>query len=185
MAEDMADLQEDMDMTTFEETSDLYSGTDKIIQYLLETTTPIIIKLSAKLPESLGKITLRALSALNNIAWTLDAAVALRPRLTQKWQAHVKTIWRKVISPVLMGNTADIALADAVTGVAWAVAKASEGKLELLGGKALHKSFISLYQAAPTDDLKSKCVGVLGCLAMSQDQIEINKVCRVTQPYAR
>ena len=180
MADDMADLREDMDMTTFDETSDLYSGKDKIVQFLLESVTPVVSKLATALPESLCKIQLRALAALNNIAWTMDSAVALRPRLAQKWNSHVKSIWRHVIAPVLSGNTADIALADAVTGVAWPLAKAATGKVDLLAGTsgALHKSFISLYQAAPSDDLRSKCVGVLGCLAMDQAHIDVNKVCR-------
>lgn len=177
MADDIEDLREDMDMTTVEDSSDLYSGADKILQYLLESTTPAVILLcKPSLPASLTKIQLRALAALNNIAWTLDAAITSRPRLSSKWHSHVKTIWNVVIAPVLTANTADIALADAVAGVAWAVAKASEGVLDLQGG-VLHKSFISLYQAATTDELRTKCVGILGCLAMPQDRIDVNKVC--------
>jgi len=177
MVDDIEYLREDMDMTTVEDGSDLYRGTDKILQYLLETTTPAVILLSKpSLPAHLSKIQLRALAALNNIAWTLDAAVASRPRLSSKWRTHVKTIWSVVIAPILTGNTADIALADAVAGVAWAIAKASEGVLDLQGG-VLHKSFIGLYQAATTDELRAKCVGILGCLAMPQDRIDVNKVC--------
>jgi hypothetical protein len=180
MADDIAELREDMDMTTVEDNSDLYSGVDKILQYLLETTTPAVVLLSKPfLPASLSRIQLRALAALNNIAWTLDAAVASRPRLSSKWHSHAKTIWSVVIAPVISGNTADIALADAVTGVAWAVAKTSGGNLDISGG-ALHKSFISLYQAATTDELRTKCVGVLGCLALPQEKIDVNKVCMYT-----
>ncbi|KAA8904639.1 armadillo-type protein [Sphaerosporella brunnea] len=175
MADDIAELREDMDMTTVEDHSDLYSGVDKILQYLLETTTPAVILLSKPtLPTSLSHIQLRALAALNNIAWTLDAAVASRSRLSSKWRNHAQTIWNVVIEPVISGNTADITLADAVTGVAWAVAKAAGGNLEVQG-VALHKSFISLYRAATTDELRTKCVGVLGCLALPEEKLEVNK----------
>jgi hypothetical protein len=178
MADDMAELREDMDMTTVEDNSDLYSGVDKILQYLLESTTPVVILLSkpSSIPASLSRIQLRALSALNNIVWTFDAAIASRSRLSSKWHSHAKAIWKDIIAPVISSNTADITLADAVTGVAWAIAKATGGNLDLPGG-ALHKSFISLYQAATTDELRTKCVGVLGCLALAQDKIDVNKVC--------
>jgi len=177
MADDIEDLREDMDMTTVDDSSELYSGADKILQYLLETTAPAVILLcKPDLPTSLSNIQLRALAALNNIAWTLDAAVASRPRLLPRWRSHAKTVWNTVVAPVLAGNTADIALADAVAGVAWAIAKASGGVLELQDG-ALHKSFISLYHAATTDELRTKCVGILGCLAMPRDRIDVNRVC--------
>lgn len=181
MVDEIADLREDMDMTTVED-ADVGSGT-KVIQYLLETTGPAVVLLSGPLPDPLSRIRLRALAALNNVAWTLDAAIGSRPRAQHKWNWLVKAIWNTAVAPALTGNTADIVLADAVTGVAWAVAKASGGKPpDLLGagaggGTALHKLFIGLYQAATTDELRSKCVGVLGSLAMPQDRIDVNKVC--------
>lgn len=183
MVDEIADLREDMDMTTVEDNNDVSvgRGTEKIIHYLLENTGPAVVLLSGPLPDSLSQIRLRALAALNNMAWTLDAAIGSRPRAQHKWNSLVKAIWNTAVAPTLTGNTADIALADAVSGVAWAVAKTSGGKLDLLGTgageAALHKSFIGLYQAATTDELRSKCVGVLGSLAMPQDRIDVNKVC--------
>jgi hypothetical protein len=181
-SEDMMDnieaLQEDMEMIAAD--ADLppdMDGTKKTVQELLENTTLAIIRLSCPLPPHLSSIRLRALAALNNIALTLNFVISSSQSTmkSEKWQAQCRTIWDSVVSPVLKNNTADVALADAVTGVAWATASSSSYGKQLDGD--LYQSFISLYNAAIGDNLlRSKCVGVLGCLATSQDRIDINTV---------
>jgi hypothetical protein len=170
-------FQEDMEMVTAGDDNDNLgsSGMEGLTQYLLENTAPAVIILSRPLPAALSTIQLRALSALNNISWTLNAAIPSRSRLSKKWQKYTDTIWQTVVTPVLTVNTADVALAAAVTSVAWAAAKAAEGNVDL-HDNTVHKAFMGLYQAATNDELRSRCVGVLGALAMPQDRIEVNKV---------
>jgi len=44
-----------------------------------------------------------------------------------------------------------------------------------LHNNTVHKAFMGLYQAATNDELRSRCVGVLGALAMPQYRVEVNK----------
>ncbi|KAI5804977.1 hypothetical protein EDC01DRAFT_757614 [Geopyxis carbonaria] len=175
MGEVSDNMQEDIEMLTGDnEAGDIgSSASQSIIKYLLEITAPAVIMLSKPLPDSLNVVRLRALDALNNIAWTADAATTKSPGLSKKWRLNANEIWTNVVTPVLAANTANIELAEAITGVAWAIVKNSRGYVDL--GHDQHKAFIGLYQAATGDKLRSKCVGVLGCLAMAQKTIEINK----------
>lgn len=167
MADDLADLREDMEMTAMSDSE--ASGADRLLYYLLESTAPIVLQLSK--PTSNERISLRALAALTNIAWTLCNASTLFPRIQSKWITLSGKIWEVIVAPVVTGNTANAALADAITGVAWPLAKSSK---QLPTGD-IHKSFIGLYGVAASTELKTKCVGVLGALALNEERVDVNR----------
>lgn len=174
----VGEMLADMDGVTgddHQEAISLSKSADSIIRYLVEATAPALIVLSQLQPMPVINLRLRALGALNNLAWTVDAAVPADGPLWEQWEKLTDDIWKSVVSPVLAANTADIELAEAVTVIAWAVAKAMKGGLDVSDGQ--HRAFIGLYQAALTDELRTKCVGVLGCLALPPNRIEVNQVC--------
>ena len=144
-----------------------------LVRYLFETTTPAVVQLTRPSTSTYAPLQLRALAALNNIAWTADAVCLPASQYYTSWRNTTIDIWQHTITPVLTANTADIELAEGITGVAWAIAKHAKGDLDLAQNQ--HQSFIALYNAATTDALRTKCVGVLGCLAMPEDRIELNR----------
>jgi hypothetical protein len=139
-----------------------------------------------------------ALSALNNIAWTvssIDFSTGHLNDLKNFWSTLAHSIWVEAISPVLDSNTADIDLASSITSLAWAVSRSVQGTI--LTRPDEHRKFMALYQASknlhnaelqsngnknPSDDTSDafqsmgvKSIGVLGGLALNPASIEINK----------
>jgi hypothetical protein len=136
-----------------------------------------------------------ALSALNNIAWTIscfDFTDDENQGIYQAWGSVAKKIWSKVVGPILASDTADLKLATIVTSLAWATSRSLGGSTPLKGDE--HRRFMTLYQAAkgleeqerasgaseagdqdPFQGLGVKCIGVLGQLARDPAPVELNR----------
>ncbi|RKU45065.1 hypothetical protein DL546_007181 [Coniochaeta pulveracea] len=136
-----------------------------------------------------------ALSALNNIAWTIscfDFSDDENQGVYQTWAPVAKKIWSKVVGPILASDTADLKLATSVTSLAWATSRSLGGSTPLNGDE--HRRFMTLYQAAkgleeqerasgasevgdqdPFQGLGVKCIGVLGQLARDPAPVELNR----------
>ncbi|RPB04248.1 ARM repeat-containing protein [Choiromyces venosus 120613-1] len=171
-------VRADMEMVVGDESNqdstDSTEGT--VIHYLITTTGPVLLSLikSSSGSSSSLRIHIRALSVLNNIAWTVDATLTEGDSaLWQRWQKLSHDIWHTCVTPVLAANTADVELAEAVTGLAWAISKSVKGGFDVSQGE--HRAFVSLYHAANTDELRTKCVGVLGCLGLAQGRVGVNQ----------
>lgn len=148
---------------------------EAIIRYLIGITSPIILSIAKPGPSTALAVQVRALSVLNNISWAADTTISEGSSLWPTWGKLAHEIWGSCVTSILLANTADIELADAVAGLSWAVAKSLKGNLDVSQGQ--HQAFINLYHAASSDELRTKCVGVLGCLGLPQGRIEMNKVC--------
>lgn len=169
---------QDMDMVVGDESNGVQSippPAEDIVRYLIGKTAPILISIAKPGPGSILTVQTRALSVLNNISWTVIVTISRGSPLWSTWGKVGYEIWDSCVSSILAANTADIELADAVAGLSWAVAKSFKGNVDVSHGQ--HRAFISLYHAANSDELRTKCVGVLGCLGLPQGRIEINKVC--------
>jgi hypothetical protein len=140
-----------------------------------------------------------ALSALNNIAWTVSSIdfSTSNSSLSQVWASFAQQIWSDIVSPVLESNTADIALASSITSIAWALARSLQGQVRLEGDE--QRKFMALYRASknllpskndhkngdsakPEADqadvfqgLGVKCIGVLGRLALYPAPTPLNR----------
>ncbi len=90
-----------------------------------------------------------ALSALNNIAWTIssiDFSTGHLSNLHKFWASLAQNIWNEIVSPVLSSNTADIELASSITSLAWALSRSVKGLIKIKGEE--HRKFMALYQAS-------------------------------------
>ncbi|KAL0944658.1 arm-like repeat-containing protein [Colletotrichum truncatum] len=171
------------------------------LRELIQHAIPQLIELatiSAQSEEAL-RIQDHALSALNNIAWSIsvfDFADDHNAGILKAWTPSGKALWGKVIVPILAANTADVGLATQVTSLAWALARSLAGQVPLTGDE--HKKFMALYQATknlpkngangaddekpkdeepedPFQGLGVKCIGVLGQLARDPAPVELNR----------
>ncbi|KAL7269245.1 hypothetical protein RUND412_008104 [Rhizina undulata] len=169
-------VQEDLDLVTGVGSSPsvtISASAEAIMVYLITNTALTIIPIARFGTTAPLLLQLRTLSVLNNIAWTADATVPADTTLWHSWEKVANDIWSTIITPTITANTADIDLADSIAGLSWAIAKSLKGQLPVSDSQ--HRAFISLYHAATTDDLKTKCVGVLGCLGLSQGRVELNQ----------
>lgn len=136
-----------------------------------------------------------ALSALNNIAWTIslfDFTNDDNAAILTAWTPAANKIWSKAVAPILASDTADLKLATTVTSLAWATSRSLGGNTPLNGDE--HRKFITLYQASkgladqdknngsseagdqdPFQSLGVKCIGVLGQLARDPAPVELNR----------
>jgi hypothetical protein len=166
---------------------------------LVRRAAPVVLqlaRLSLQNSSDSGTIPSLALSALNNIAWTIssiDFSNGHLNSLFKLWSILVQNIWNEIISPVLASNTADIELASSITSLAWAILRSVQGAVEIRPEE--HRKFMALYQAskslpAPssnegkktqednTDAFQSlgvKSIGVLGRLALDPAPIQLNR----------
>lgn len=168
---------QDMEMVVGDEsnTETTVSPSADIVRYLIGTTSPVLLSIAQPGPGAVPAVQVRALSVLNNISWTTGTTVTEGSSLWPGWVKLAHEIWESCVTSILRTNTADIELADAIAGLSWAIAKSLKGNLDVSQGQ--HQAFINLYHAANSDELRTKCVGVLGCLGLAQGKIEINKVC--------
>lgn len=170
------------------------------LRELIRQAVPQLIRLSdihVDSEESLA-IQSHALSALNNVSWTiscLDFTGDNNANIFRAWYPAAKKIWRKTIAPILEADSADLSLATQVTSLAWAIARTLNGETPSDGVQ--HRKFISLYRAsvgrvsqaaqgegssgeAQTDEdpfqgLGVKCIGVLGSLARDPAPLDVNR----------
>lgn len=193
---DMGDAMEaDMDLVTGEgDGMEDDPGIDNLptLREYMSKAIPHLIRLSNLAPASEEAIVIQsgALSALNNIAWTMscfDYSESGNAGILKVWAPIAKRIWTKVVTPVLATDTADVSLASLVTSTAWAVARTLQGSTPLVGYE--HHKFISLYKASksltgdpekaeqedPLQGLGVKCIGVLGQLAQDPAPTDLNR----------
>lgn len=168
------------------------------LREFIQKAIPQLIRLANYAPASDEAIAVQseALSAINNIAWTMSCFDYSEPgnaNILKAWTPVAKRLWARVVAPVLASDTADIALASLVTSIAWAISRTLQGSTPLVGNE--HQKFISLYKASrglhvPSDNqarqqagepedpfqaLGVKCIGVLGQLAQDRAPTELNR----------
>ncbi len=188
------EMEADMDMVTGAASDD--DDQDNIddlpiLKALLKSALPQLIRISSAQPTDEASMSMQghALSALNNIAWSIslfDFTDEHNAGIQNAWSPVAKSIWRQVITPILASDTADLGLATQLTSLSWAVARALRSKTPLQAGE--HAKFITLYQATkgaeagdeaagddPFQSLGVKCVGVLGQLAVYPCATDLNR----------
>ncbi|KAK4227860.1 synchronized import protein 1 [Podospora fimiseda] len=196
--DDIADLEEDMERVTGVDDFVEEGGLDDLptLGSLIQQAIPQLVRL-ANLPidnEESFAVQSHAISALNNISWTISCiefAGGENDNIFEAWYPAAKKIWQKVISPILEADNADLELATQVTSLAWAVARSLNGKTPLSGNQ--HRKFMSLYhvsknlnaqqqqqteggeQEDPMQGLGVKCIGVLGALARDPAPLDVNR----------
>ncbi|KAK4146758.1 uncharacterized protein C8A04DRAFT_34656 [Dichotomopilus funicola] len=194
-----SEMEADMGLVAGEEGSGSGDLNDlPTLRELIQRAVPQLIRLSNLHSEETLAIQDHALSALNNIAWTiscLEFANGENAHIFSAWHPTAKKIWRKTIAPILEADNADLRLATQVTSLAWAVARTLNGETPSDGRQ--HRKFISLYHASrnqapsagqdtgekkeeeeaedPFQGLGVKCIGVLGSLARDPAPIEVNR----------
>lgn len=183
------DMEADMDMVTGGDHGDDNIDDLPTLKALIQFALPELIRLASLQPsDDLSlKVQAHALSALNNIAWSVslvDLSDDTNSGVRGAWTPVGRALWQQVVSPILASDTADVDLATQITSLAWAVARALRGETPLQPNE--HRKFISLYQATkgapasldpedPFQALGVKCVGVLGQLALHPAPTDLNR----------
>lgn len=196
------DIEADMDMVLGDNDEEFeITNEQDTLHQLVQIACPAIIPLAQPSDESKMEdddIQTPALAALNNIAWTvssIDFSKSHLGNLQKTWAVLAQRIWDEVVCRVLMANTANIELAASITGIAWAVCKSVQGRIQIRADE--HRKFMALYHASKgfedqadskvskkdaqdLDDsafqsLGVKCIGVLGSLALEPASIELNR----------
>ncbi|UKZ73912.1 hypothetical protein TrVFT333_001566 [Trichoderma virens FT-333] len=183
------EMEADMDMVTGGD-----HGEDNIdhlptLKSLVQTALPELIRLATLQPsdELSLKIQAHALSALNNITWSVslfDLSDESNAGIKAAWTPISRALWQQIISPTLASDTADVDLATQITSLAWAISRILRGETPLQPNE--HRKFISLYQATkgaparldpedPFQALGVKCIGVLGQLALHPAPTDLNR----------
>ncbi|KAL7938189.1 hypothetical protein V8C35DRAFT_143566 [Trichoderma chlorosporum] len=183
------DMEADMDMVTGGD-----HGEDNIdhlpaLKSLVQIALPELTRLATLQPsdELSLKIQSHALSALNNITWSVslfDLSDESNAAIKAVWTPIGRALWQQIISPTLASDTADVDLATQITSLAWAIARILRGETPLQPNE--HRKFIALYQATkgaparldpedPFQALGVKCVGVLGQLALPPAPTDLNR----------
>ena len=197
------EMDADMDLVTGNgPDADDSSAEELTLDRLVRNATPQVLQLARASQQPSGdneNIHRHAISALNNIAWTvssIDFSTGHLDSIKDFWTSLAYTIWDEVVSPVLASNTADIELASSITSLAWAVSRSVQGSVKLKPEE--QRKFMALYQASkglpnsdgqsngvkkqandePSDAFQSlgvMSIGVLGSLALDPAPIELNK----------
>lgn len=194
---DEADLEKVTGMDSEDESEENLDDLPTLRE-LINKAIPQLIRLTNIAVDDDNSIAIQghAISALNNIAWTISCIDFSEGENTNIWKAWApagKRIWQRTISPILEADNADLQLATQLTSLAWAVARSLSGTTPL--GKNEHRKFMSLYQVSkaqqnvitpdenkeqqpqedPFQGLGVKCIGVLGALARDPAPIDINR----------
>lgn len=193
------EIDADMELVLGDGPTDEDEPIDNTLDRLVRIAAPTILLLARPFQQNSAAdsaVPSLALSALNNIAWTVSSIDFLTGRLNNLqrfWSKLVQGIWSDIISPVLASNTADIELASSITSLAWAVTRSVQGTIEIIPEE--HRKFMALYQASRTipasrlngskvasndeDDafqsLGVKSIGVLGRLSLDPASIHLNR----------
>lgn len=184
----MDEIEADMELVTGDASDDDDTPSEELtLERLIRTAAPKILTL-ARPSEALvnSSIQSSALSALNNIAWTIssiDFSTGHLNSIRKLWAQLAQQTWSEIISPVLASNTADIELASAITSLAWAVSRSVQGAIKLQPDE--QRKFMALYQASKGlpkkededafQSLGVKSLGVLGSLALSPCPVPLNR----------
>ncbi|KAJ9423810.1 hypothetical protein QL093DRAFT_2563186 [Fusarium oxysporum] len=185
------ELEADMEMVTGADRNEEDSNIDDlpILKTLIDNALPELIRIASLSPTDDVSLRLQghALSALNNIAWSvslIDFSDLHNAPIQNAWDPVGRALWTQVIAPILATDTADIDLATHVTSLAWGVARSLRGRPNTPFADE-HRRFIALYQATkgspaaqnledPFQSLSVKCIGVLGQLALDPAPIDRN-----------
>ena len=190
---DEDEMQADMDMVTGADDDD--AGRQNIddlpiLKGLLQQALPEVIRVASLQASDEDSMRFQnlALSALNNISWSIsivDLNDEDNSGIQRAWVPVATSIWKNVITPILSSDTADVRLAAQVTGLAWAVSRTLRSETPLKPDE--HRKFISLYQATrgtqateadeddPFQGLGVKCIGVLSQLALNPAPVALNR----------
>ncbi|KAJ4270245.1 hypothetical protein NW762_001921 [Fusarium torreyae] len=186
------ELEADMEMVTGADRNEEDSNIDDlpVLKTLIDNALPELIRIASLSPSDDISLRLQghALSALNNIAWSvslIDFSDAQNAPIQNAWDPVGRALWDQVIAPILDTDTADIDLATHVTSLAWGVARSLRGRPNTPFTDE-HRRFIALYQATkgspaaensedPFQSLSVKCIGVLGQLALEPAPVERNR----------
>ncbi|KAF4432072.1 hypothetical protein F53441_13869 [Fusarium austroafricanum] len=189
---DEDELEADMEMVTGADRNEEDSNIDDlpILKTLVENAIPELIRIASLSPTDDISLRLQghALSALNNIAWSvslIDFSDLHNAPIQNAWDPVGRALWTQVIAPILATDTADIDLATHVTSLAWGVARSLRGRPNTPFADE-HRRFIALYQATkglpaaqnsedPFQSLSVKCIGVLGQLALEPAPVHRNR----------
>lgn len=193
----MSEIEADMELVTGDASEDDDSPSEEpTLSLLIRSATPAILPLAHPSLSPNSSIHSSALSALNNIAWTIssiDFSTGHLNSLKKSWSTLAQRTWTEIISPVLASNTADIELASATTSLAWAVSRSVGGEITLQANE--HQKFMALYHASKSlgpeesngaakkgeeeedafQSLGVKSLGVLGSLALSPCPVPLNR----------
>jgi hypothetical protein len=183
------EIEADMDMVTGADHGDENIDDLPTLKSLIQFALPELIRLASLQPsDDLSlKVQAHALSALNNIAWSvslIDLSDETNAGVRGAWTPVGRALWQQVVSPTLASDTADVDLATQITSLAWAISRTLRGETPLQPNE--HRKFISLYQATkgaparldpedPFQALGVKCVGVLGQLALHPAPTDLNR----------
>jgi hypothetical protein len=194
------EIDADMQFVTGDGPDEDESPSEEItLDLLVRTAAPRILVLAHPQTDATAStIQSSALSALNNIAWTIssiDFSTGHLHSLYKYWNSLSQRIWNEIVSPVLASNTADIELASSITSLAWAVSRSLKGAIKIRPEE--QRKFMALYQASkglkeagaeangakkvPEEDtdafqgLGVKCIGVLGSLALDPAPVDLNR----------
>jgi hypothetical protein len=189
---DEDEMQADMEMVTGADDDAGRQSIDDlpILKALLQQALPEVIRVASLQASDEDSMRFQnlALSALNNIAWSIsvvDLNDEANVGIQKAWTPVAKSIWKSVITPILSSDTADVRLAAQVTGLAWAVSRTLRSETPLQAEE--HRKFISLYQATrgtqvtgaddedPFQGLGVKCIGVLSQLALDPAPVALNR----------
>ncbi|KAF4465169.1 hypothetical protein FALBO_7990 [Fusarium albosuccineum] len=186
------ELEADMEMVTGADRNEEDGNIDDlpVLKVLIDTALPELIRIASLSPSDDISLRLQgyALSALNNIAWSVSLIEFSDPHnapIQNAWDPAGRALWTQVIAPILATDTADIGLATHITSLAWAVARSLRGRPNTPFSDE-HRRFIALYQATkgspaaqnsedPFQALGVKCIGVLGQLALEPAPLDRNR----------
>lgn len=194
------EIEADMELVTGggPDEDDETAAEELTLDRLVRTAAPTILLLARPFQQRSTEndsIHVHALSALNNIAWTvssIDFSTGHLKSIHNIWSSLAQRIWDEIVSPVLASNTADIELASSITSLAWAV---SRGVQDIDIKPEEQRKFMALYQASRTiptsqsngnkttndndvdkfQSLGVKSIGVLGRLALNPAPVELNR----------
>lgn len=192
-------IDADMDLVTgLDDDAEDDAGLENVptLRAFLQLAIPQLLRLGNYAPHTTEAIAIQAeaISALNNIAWTLSVFDYSEPgtaSILRAWTPIATRIWTKIIAPTLVLDTADVNLASLITSMAWAVSRTLQGSTPVISEEP--SKFMSLYTASkglspeiaeeaakggdidPFQALGVKCIGVLGQLAQDPCPIKTNR----------
>lgn len=207
-AEEEEDEDMEMDDDAIDADMDLVTGLDDDVEddggledaptlrAFIQLAIPQLLRLGNYAPHTTEAIAIQAeaISALNNIAWTLSCFDYSEPGtagVLRAWTPIAMRIWSKIVAPTLVLDTADVNLASLVTSMAWAVSRTLQGSTPVVSDEPM--KFMSLYLASkglspeiaeeaakgedadPFQGLGVKCIGVLGQLAQDPCPVKTNR----------
>ncbi|KAH8679018.1 hypothetical protein BGZ60DRAFT_428825 [Tricladium varicosporioides] len=192
------EIEADMELVTGDGPDDEDSlGDEPTLDHLVRYAAPKILYFARPDSTKSAEIQNAALSALNNISWTIssiDFSTGHLSNLRDFWATLSQQIWDELISPVLASNTADIGLASTITSLSWAVSRSVQGRINVKTEEP--QKFMALYHASKKlgepegngngekkaeeekdafQSLPVKAIGVLGTLALSPAPVNLNR----------